>query len=433
MAVAGLAAVGVAVGAPGAAVGASSPGTVDPVAASVISPNPPGSVDGRDAQGRIVGHADALADVLVTPVGGDEIRQRLASVQHRNDEATAAVSSHTAAIERSTGELLVAQADLRSASDQLATVSGRRDVVAEDLRAITISRFVDNTDDLDGLDVGASLDRVVEHRRVTTISADVAATLRTRMADLDRRVARYQRTVDDSVAHVRALTNSIRGDTSARSGARAVVAATAPEVARLRAALVPGAVDADVAGTDMGLVALDAYWRATASVASSDPACHLTWWDLAEIGHTESHHGTFGGGRPGPDGTVSVKTIGIPLDGTHGTMVITDTDGGRLDDDPVFDRAVGPMQFIPGTWGRWGVDGNGDGVADPQNIYDAALATAHYLCSTGDLGSDAGLEAAYYAYSHDHGYASRGVATARGYEAKAIAVADPTGPVVGSP
>ena len=207
MAVAGLAAVGVAVGAPGAAVGASSPGTVDPVAASVISPNPPGSVDGRDAQGRIVGHADALADVLVTPVGGDEIRQRLASVQHRNDEATAAVSSHTAAIERSTGELLVAQADLRSASDQLAPVSGRRDVVAEDLRAITISRFVDNTDDLDGLDVGASLDRVVEHRRVTTISADVAATLRTRMADLDRRVARRkshdQRLIGDGVRDVR--------------------------------------------------------------------------------------------------------------------------------------------------------------------------------------------------------------------------------------
>ncbi len=41
---------------------------------------------------------------------------------------------------------------------------------------------------------------------------------------------------------------------------------------------------------------------------------------------------------------------------------IRDTDGGRYDGDPVWDRAVGPMQFIPGTWRIWGADGNGDGV-----------------------------------------------------------------------
>ena len=32
------------------------------------------------------------------------------------------------------------------------------------------------------------------------------------------------------------------------------------------------------------------------------------------------------------------------------------------------------MQFIPSTWAGWGVDGNGDGIADPFNIYDAAAA-----------------------------------------------------------
>jgi len=49
-------------------------------------------------------------------------------------------------------------------------------------------------------------------------------------------------------------------------------------------------------------------------------------------------------------------------------QAIKDTDGGVLDGDPVWDRAVGPFQFIPSTWMHWKADGNGDGVADPQNI-----------------------------------------------------------------
>ncbi len=47
---------------------------------------------------------------------------------------------------------------------------------------------------------------------------------------------------------------------------------------------------------------------------------------------------------------------------------------------PTYDRAVGPMQFLPGTWGRWGSDGDRDGVSDPQDVDDAALAAARYLC-----------------------------------------------------
>ena len=41
------------------------------------------------------------------------------------------------------------------------------------------------------------------------------------------------------------------------------------------------------------------------------------------------------------------------------------------------------MQFIPSTWALYGADGNGDGVADPFNIFDAAAAAAHYLCRAG--------------------------------------------------
>ena len=45
--------------------------------------------------------------------------------------------------------------------------------------------------------------------------------------------------------------------------------------------------------------------------------------------------------------------------------------------------AVGWMQFMPSTWERWGVDANGDGVADPWNPEDAIYAAARYLAAAG--------------------------------------------------
>jgi hypothetical protein len=59
--------------------------------------------------------------------------------------------------------------------------------------------------------------------------------------------------------------------------------------------------------------------------------------------------------------------------------------------------AVGWMQFLPSTWKRWGVDGNGDGVADPYNPVDAVFAAARYLHAAGaskDLGG------AIFSYNH---------------------------------
>lgn len=43
--------------------------------------------------------------------------------------------------------------------------------------------------------------------------------------------------------------------------------------------------------------------------------------------------------------------------------------------------AVGPMQFEPATWARWGVDGDADGRKDPRDPADAIPAAAGYLCS----------------------------------------------------
>ena len=133
--------------------------------------------------------------------------------------------------------------------------------------------------------------------------------------------------------------------------------------------------------------ALSAY-VAAANRASAD-GCEVGWNTLAGIGWIESHHGTLQGGTIEADGVARPQIIGIPLDGTNNTMEIRDTDGGSFDGDTVYDRAVGPMQFIPETWRIWGVDVSGDGIADPHNIDDAAATTARYLCRLdGTLASD---------------------------------------------
>lgn len=129
--------------------------------------------------------------------------------------------------------------------------------------------------------------------------------------------------------------------------------------------------------------ALQAYGYAERSIEESLPECGLSWTVLAGIGSVESSHGRHGGARLDQTGRPSKPIIGLPLDGSDGVKRIPDTDGGELDDDVVWDRAVGPLQFIPTTWAKWQVDADGDGVADPQDIDDAALAAGRYLCSAG--------------------------------------------------
>jgi Transglycosylase SLT domain len=127
-------------------------------------------------------------------------------------------------------------------------------------------------------------------------------------------------------------------------------------------------------------VAVDAYVRAAGRLATEDPSCGIRWTLLAAIGRVESNHGRFGGAMLRDDGYPTKPIRGIPLDGRPNVALIRDTDRGRLDGDTRYDRAVGPMQFIPSTWESVGVDGNGDGRRDPNNLFDAAYGAARYLC-----------------------------------------------------
>src|SRR5580765_60810 len=162
--------------------------------------------------------------------------------------------------------------------------------------------------------------------------------------------------------------------------------------------------------------ALDAYRRAATIVDAADAQCRIDWALIAAIGKVESNHGRYGGNGIDRDGTVRPGIYGIPLNGSNNTAVIHDSDGGTYDRDLTWDRAVGPMQFIPGTWRVVGVDANGDGRKDPQNMADAATATAVYLCSgPGDLSTDAGARSAVLRYNHSDAYADQVLALAAGY------------------
>ena len=147
---------------------------------------------------------------------------------------------------------------------------------------------------------------------------------------------------------------------------------------------------------------LAAYRQAEDELADSRPGCRLRWQLLAAIGQVES--GQARGGRVSADGTTLAPILGPRLDG-NGFAAIGDTDGGLYDGDTAYDRAVGPMQFIPSTWAVWGADGNGDGRSDPGNIYDAALAAGRYLCAGGrDLSDAADLDRAILGYNHSAAY-----------------------------
>ncbi|MEU9041729.1 MULTISPECIES: lytic transglycosylase domain-containing protein [unclassified Kitasatospora] len=167
----------------------------------------------------------------------------------------------------------------------------------------------------------------------------------------------------------------------------------------------PGAPDAGpfaATGPALPSTVLTAYHQAEASVAQRSPGCHLPWQLLAAIGQVES--GQANGGQVDAFGTTLTPILGPALDG-NGFAAIADTDGGRYDGDARWDRAVGPMQFIPSTWASWGVDANGDGKADPNNVFDAAEAAGRYLCAGGrDLADPAQLDRAVLSYNNSGEY-----------------------------
>jgi Transglycosylase SLT domain len=176
------------------------------------------------------------------------------------------------------------------------------------------------------------------------------------------------------------------------------------------------------------MITLNAYQNAERMMASAFPTCGISWNLLAGIGRIESMHAN--GGATDASGSAVRPIYGPALDGTlPGNEVIELT---RSPSRVTYARAMGPMQFLPGTWSRYASDGNGDGKADVQNVFDASLAAARYLCSGGlNLRDQAQVMTAILRYNNSVAYAQNVLGWAAAYATGVVPVDLPpiTGPI----
>jgi len=214
--------------------------------------------------------------------------------------------------------------------------------------------------------------------------------------------------------------------------APAVVAVTRPPVslhtaASAQSAPPPAAVANSPGALGIPSLALTAYRNAENIMAASNPDCGISWNLLAGIGRIESGHAKEG--AIDTRGTAQRPIYGPMLDGAlpGNEVVVQSRAGGQVS----YARAMGPMQFLPGTWARYAADGDGDGVADPQNLYDSTLAAARYLCSGGmNLREQSSVMLAILRYNNSIPYARNVLGWAAAYATGVVPVDLPlvTGP-----
>ena len=369
----------------------------------------------------------SLAGVEISGAGRSDATLAYRGALARRNEADAAlVATRTelaetvARSEQATAE--VAAATVVRDAAQAASVELRTS-----LRGLAVQSYMRG-----GASPGSSIDleavdaELRQQAMVNTVSNNKVIELRAALDTVERSTA----TIDGATAALEELAVRTEELTVRLGLDEAQLAARTADTGRARATLADWRLGSDVAGTDIPLVVLDAYVKAAERMGAERPECALQWWGLAGIGRVESRHATFTGTRPGPDGVTLRQIIGIPLDGTNDTALILDTDGGALDGDIFVDRAVGPMQFIPGTWRSLGRDATGDGRADPHNIYDAALSAAGLLCRSGGAGLDQPepLRRAALGYNASGAYADLVVRTAFDYAARGDSIIPPPPP-----
>jgi membrane-bound lytic murein transglycosylase B len=219
---------------------------------------------------------------------------------------------------------------------------------------------------------------------------------------------------------------------ASRPSGPAVVAAARPPASlhfavATNSAQPPAAVVNSSSALGIPSMALGAYRNAEQKMTASNPDCGISWNLLAGIGRIESGHAN--GGATDARGTAVKPIYGPELDGSlpGNEVIVQSSAGGRVS----YARAMGPMQFLPGTWARYASDGDGDGAADPQNLYDSTLAAARYLCSGSlNLRDQSQVMAAILRYNNSIPYARNVLGWAAAYATGVVPVDLPpvTGP-----
>lgn len=169
---------------------------------------------------------------------------------------------------------------------------------------------------------------------------------------------------------------------------------------------------------DVPPAALAAYQNTEVVMSVSRPDCWLGWSLLAGMGQVGTDHGRDDAHQIDEAGVVSPRLFGPRLmaPGGEGTPA-ADTDRGRYDGDKRGDRAMGPLLITPSAWASFTVDGDEDGVRNPQDVDDAGLAVGVALCSSGeDLSTTQGQRAALVGFYGSAEFADMVIDAARAYE-----------------
>jgi len=353
------------------------------------------------------GIAPPVAEIPVESPEYDAVADEVAAAEDRLAAAVAEVEATTAELDRLEEEAGRLEVEVADAQVEVDAAIARQDEARDAMQTAAVDAYVQAGAEPSPLVVAEPEE--IDDAAARTALADL---VRGHHADELAEATEEREDAEDRLERLEQEQAQVEADTTAAAEHLEEVSAErdAADQDRLdaRVGLDDAWRTAMAVGSEIPLVAVDAYWRAAAATAEEDPACGLRWEALAGISRVEGRHGSFGASELLPEGVSSPPILGIALDGSRGTAVIGDTDGGALDGDPSVDRAVGPMQFIPSTWERWARDGSGDGEADPQNLYDAARSAAAYLCASGPgLDQDAGLRRAFFSYNHSQAYVER--------------------------
>jgi membrane-bound lytic murein transglycosylase B len=395
---------GVGVASASARAGAAARLAIRPAPVAAVPPEAGTVLPGIDAR---------LLGLPLLPAAGDDASGALAEAQ----AAALALRRERATLETRAADLAAATLRLTAAGQRQAAALALAQRRFDELAAAAYRGGADAGGVLKTIDASSFLEADRRQRMVATVEERLRSATRRAVAARRAADARSAAVADESAA-VSARLAAIAGELPAAQ--RAVVARTAQARTDLPAR--------KVAGIGIPVVALDAYLRAERTMGLLAPGCGIGWWLVAGIADGESGHGTSGGARADAAGTVFPAIVGIPLDGTHATQPVPDSDGGLLDGDPIWDRAVGPLQFTPSTWHAWASDGNADGMRDPQNLYDAALAAARKLCADAGpdgLHTDAQIARALKPYVVTDALVRAKLARARDYEAQGLPAPDP--------